>query len=131
MDVIELKATDLAAMLCSRVCHDLINPIGAIGNGLEVLDDPNQAEMASGARDKLQDVVSYFRELPGKILAALKEAAQRIKEEFQNMIATAKQSGRHFIDGFVEGLKERLQKVVDAVKKVANTVKDFLGFTRP
>jgi histidine phosphotransferase ChpT len=51
MDIIELKATDLAAMLCSRVCHDLINPIGAIGNGLEVLADPNQGEMAEGARD--------------------------------------------------------------------------------
>ena len=88
-------------------------------------------DMASGVRDKLQDVVSYFRELPGKILAALKEAAQRVKEEFNNMIATAKQSGKHFVDGFVEGLKERLQKVVDAVKKIANTVKDFLGFTRP
>ena len=50
MDIIELKATDLAAMLCSRVCHDLINPIGAIGNGLEVLADPNQGEMAEGAR---------------------------------------------------------------------------------
>ena len=46
MDIIELKATDLAAMLCSRVCHDLINPIGAIGNGLEVLADPNQTEKA-------------------------------------------------------------------------------------
>ena len=88
-------------------------------------------DLASGARDKLQDVVNYFRELPGKILAALKEAAQRVKEEFNNMIATAKQSGKHFVDGFVEGLKERLQKVVDAVKKIANTVKDFLGFTRP
>jgi histidine phosphotransferase ChpT len=51
MDIIELKATDLAAMLCSRVCHDLINPIGAIGNGLEVLADPNQTDMAEGARD--------------------------------------------------------------------------------
>ncbi|MEO6396395.1 MAG: histidine phosphotransferase, partial [Devosia sp.] len=38
-EFIELKATDLAAMLCSRVCHDLINPVGAIGNGLEVLAD--------------------------------------------------------------------------------------------
>ena len=34
-DFIELKATDLAAMLCSRVCHDLINPVGAIGNCAE------------------------------------------------------------------------------------------------
>ena len=46
-DIIELKATDLAAMLCSRVCHDLINPVGAIGNGLEVLADPTQGAMAA------------------------------------------------------------------------------------
>lgn len=50
-DIIELKATDLAAMLCSRVCHDLINPVGAIGNGLEVLADPTQAAMAADAQD--------------------------------------------------------------------------------
>ena len=28
---------DLAALLGSRICHDLISPIGAIGNGLELL----------------------------------------------------------------------------------------------
>ena len=28
---------DLAALLASRICHDLISPIGAIGNGLELL----------------------------------------------------------------------------------------------
>ncbi|HZS64375.1 MAG TPA: histidine phosphotransferase family protein [Xanthobacteraceae bacterium] len=30
---------DLAALLCSRVCHDLISPVGAIVNGLEVLEE--------------------------------------------------------------------------------------------
>ena len=61
MDIIELKATDLAAMLCSRVCHDLINPIGAIGNGLEVLADPNQTEMAEGARDLIASAARQSR----------------------------------------------------------------------
>ena len=61
MDIIELKATDLAAMLCSRVCHDLINPIGAIGNGLEVLADPNQADMAEGARDLIASAARQSR----------------------------------------------------------------------
>jgi histidine phosphotransferase ChpT len=61
MDIIELKATDLAAMLCSRVCHDLINPIGAIGNGLEVLADPDQSEMAGGARDLIANAAKQSR----------------------------------------------------------------------
>jgi histidine phosphotransferase ChpT len=37
-------ALDLAALLCSRVCHDLISPVGAIVNGLEVLDDNPKPE---------------------------------------------------------------------------------------
>jgi histidine phosphotransferase ChpT len=60
-DIIELSATDLAAMLCSRVCHDLINPIGAIGNGLEVLADPSQTEMADGARDLIASAARQSR----------------------------------------------------------------------
>lgn len=35
---------ELAALLCSRVCHDLISPVGAIVNGLEVLDDSPKPE---------------------------------------------------------------------------------------
>src|SRR5689334_2407994 len=35
---------ELAALLCSRVCHDLISPVGAIVNGLEVLDDDPKPE---------------------------------------------------------------------------------------
>lgn len=34
-----IEALDLAALLCSRVCHDLISPVGAIINGLEVLEE--------------------------------------------------------------------------------------------
>ena len=28
---------DFAGLLGSRICHDLISPVGAIGNGLELL----------------------------------------------------------------------------------------------
>src|SRR4051812_4901342 len=44
-----LTDIDLAALLCSRVCHDVISPVGAITNGLELLDveeDENMREMA-------------------------------------------------------------------------------------
>jgi histidine phosphotransferase ChpT len=44
-ETVELEALDLAALLCSRVCHDIISPVGAIINGLEVLDEDNSEEM--------------------------------------------------------------------------------------
>ncbi len=34
-----LAGPDLASLLCSRVCHDIISPVGAINNGLELLDE--------------------------------------------------------------------------------------------
>ncbi len=39
MSVSSIEALDLAALLCSRVCHDLISPVGAIVNGLEMLEE--------------------------------------------------------------------------------------------
>lgn len=79
----------------------------------------------------IPDIEQFFMELPSKILAALKAGAQHIKEEFNRMIKTAKESGQHFIDGFVQGIMSRIEKIVNAVKEVAETVKKFLGFTRP
>ncbi len=35
---LKVSPLDLAALLCSRVCHDVISPVGAIVNGLEVLE---------------------------------------------------------------------------------------------
>ena len=40
-----LRDLDLAALLGSRICHDLISPVGAIANGLEVLSSSDDEEM--------------------------------------------------------------------------------------
>ncbi len=46
-----LGPLDLAALLCSRVCHDVISPVGAIVNGLEMLDEEKDPEMRGFALD--------------------------------------------------------------------------------
>src|SRR5213595_3358723 len=51
---VTLDALDLAALLCSRVCHDLISPTGAIVNGLEVLEDGGDAETKTFALDLIK-----------------------------------------------------------------------------
>jgi histidine phosphotransferase ChpT len=40
---------EFAAMLVSRVCHDLVSPVGAVVNGLEVLEDERDAGMRADA----------------------------------------------------------------------------------
>jgi len=54
MATISLDSLDLAALLCSRVCHDVISPVGAIVNGLEVLEDEKDESMREFAMDLVQ-----------------------------------------------------------------------------
>lgn len=49
-----LEPLDLSALLCSRVCHDLISPSGAIVNGLEVLEDAQDEETKTFALDLIK-----------------------------------------------------------------------------
>ncbi|MGE3149300.1 MAG: histidine phosphotransferase ChpT [Pseudorhodoplanes sp.] len=49
-----LESLDLAALLCSRVCHDLISPVGAIVNGLEVMEDDNDEATKTFAMDLIK-----------------------------------------------------------------------------
>jgi histidine phosphotransferase ChpT len=45
----DMNDLDFAAMLVSRVCHDLVSPVGAVVNGLEVLEDERDATMRADA----------------------------------------------------------------------------------
>ena len=47
----ELSSLDLAALLASRVCHDIISPVGALANGLEVLEEDQGEEMREFAME--------------------------------------------------------------------------------
>ncbi len=46
---IALNDLDFAALLVSRVCHDLVSPVGAVVNGLEVLEDETDMAMRADA----------------------------------------------------------------------------------
>jgi len=45
---------DFAALLCSRLCHDLVSPVGAINNGLEILEEEKDLSM----RDAVVDLIT-------------------------------------------------------------------------
>src|SRR6201987_104227 len=49
-----IGALDLAALLCSRVCHDLISPVGAIVNGIEVMEEDKDEETKTFALDLIK-----------------------------------------------------------------------------
>ncbi|HRF09033.1 MAG TPA: histidine phosphotransferase family protein [Xanthobacteraceae bacterium] len=52
---IELSALDLSAMLCSKVCHDVINPVAAMENGFQLLEMDQSAESREEATKMIRD----------------------------------------------------------------------------
>jgi histidine phosphotransferase ChpT len=67
MTDIKLDSLDLAALLCSRVCHDVISPVGAIVNGLEVMDLEKDEAMRG-------DALRLVRESAGRASSRLQYA---------------------------------------------------------
>ncbi len=48
-----MKSHEFASLLCSRLCHDLLSPIGALNNGIELLADEHDPEMRARCLDLL------------------------------------------------------------------------------
>jgi histidine phosphotransferase ChpT len=54
MSQYDIDPLELAALVASRVCHDIISPVGAIVNGLEVLEEEKDEQMREFAMDLVQ-----------------------------------------------------------------------------
>lgn len=61
-------ALELASLLCSRLCHDMLSPVGALTNGLELLRDERDPEMRKRCMELLEqsakssaDKLKFFR----------------------------------------------------------------------
>jgi len=48
-----MKSHEFASLLCSRLCHDLLSPIGALHNGIELLAEEHDPEMRARCLDLL------------------------------------------------------------------------------
>ena len=62
--ITKLTPTSLSALLCARICHDLISPVGALGTAIEILDDPANVDMHD---DALQLVRTSSRQASAKL----------------------------------------------------------------
>jgi histidine phosphotransferase ChpT len=50
-----MNSVDFASLLCSRLCHDLMSPVGALNNGIELMSDEQDPEMRERCLELLAD----------------------------------------------------------------------------
>jgi histidine phosphotransferase ChpT len=61
-DLPYVSAPDLAALLASKLCHDIISPVGAVQSGLELLDEmPGDEESMALVRNSTKSAVAKLQ----------------------------------------------------------------------
>lgn len=50
-----MNSADFASLLCSRLCHDLVSPVGSLYNGVELLADETDPDMRARCMELLAD----------------------------------------------------------------------------
>jgi histidine phosphotransferase ChpT len=96
-----MKSHEFASLLCSRLCHDLLSPVGALNNGIELLADEQDPEMRARCLDLLGESarasankLKFFRLAFG--------AAGGFGEEVETREARTAIEGLFGVDGRIE-----------------------------
>lgn len=98
--------------------------------------------LAAGIIDNLDKMISAGMEVVGAIVVGIVEwlanlvkvgadMGNSIREGFKDFIDAALQWGKDLMDNFIKGITEKIQALKEKVSSVAQTVKDYLGFSEP
>ena len=95
-------ALALSALISSRLCHDLINPVGALSSGLEVLADPSMDE---GMKEAAIDLI---KSSAAKSVALLKYARLAYGASGGLGAELPYEEAKHVLDGIISCTKAKL-----------------------
>ena len=85
-------------------------------------------EIWSNAWAKIQMIIA---QAIVKIVKSVMELGSKVKEGFMDIVNSAKEWGNHLIENFINGITEKISDLKNAVKNVAQSVRDFIGFSVP
>lgn len=91
----------------------------------------NAPKIVEAAAELIFMLIEGIVKLFGKIIEIGADLVTKVKEGFLQKIQDAKNWGRDIINNFINGIKEKWEHLKQTVKNVAQSVKDFLGFSEP
>ena len=66
-----------------------------------------------------------------KVVKSVTDLGTKIKDSFMGLIDTAKEWGNHLIQNFINGITEKISDLKNTVQNVAQSVRDYIGFSVP
>lgn len=70
-------------------------------------------------------------DIPNAVAEAIMQLVKELANGFKDVFAKAKTWGKDLMDNFIGGISDKINALKDKVKSVAQTVKDFIGFSEP
>lgn len=106
----------------------IIETIGKLIKAIFSGDWDAIGQIFSEAWEKLKETVG---EGIKKVFEKIGELGEKIKEKFDELKQDAIDWGKHLIQNFIDGIMAKWEALKQKVQQVAQTVKDYLGFTEP
>ena len=116
-----MDSVDFASLLCSRLCHDLMSPVGALNNGIELLTDEQDPDM----RDRCLDLLSQSARTTANKLKFFR-LAFGAAGGFGDTVAASE--ARSALEGLLGDGKIELGWMVEDEKLPKNPTKVLLNF---
>ncbi len=133
-----MKLIDAAFRILGAVATGLMDAIPVIVekvpeiimNLIQAMTEMFPQIIASGA-ELIAQLAMGIAGAGAEVIGKIAEIASGIHEKINERVEAAKQWGRDLLQNFIDGITAKWQVLKEKIKSVADTVKDFLGFSEP
>ena len=91
----------------------------------------NLPKLVDSGLDIVSAIIEGAVKLFGDLVILGKDIVDEVKDGFWEKVENAKTWGKDLIDNFIDGIKEKKSSLESTVSSVAQTIKDYLGFSEP
>lgn len=102
-----------------------------LGDVVKAIMDGDFAEVAEILRNAWVEINQIINKAIAKAVITIMNLAVKVKDIFKDLALNALEWGQHLIENFIDGIMAKVDALKETISNVAQTVKDFLGFTEP
>lgn len=115
----------------TNILNSIKSFFSSVWNGIKTAVTNVVNSIKTGAVNGFNNMVSGIKNVVSKIGSIIKNGFQTAIKFITSLPGKAIQWGKDFIGGLKDGIMSGINKIVDAVKGIANKIRSFLHFSRP
>ena len=124
-------AWEIVKSTATTIWENIKTNIGNIFENIKTAIHNKLEEIKTKWTEAWENVKSTLQNAGEAIKSAISNLGTAIKAKFQEIIDNARNWGRNLIQGFVQGIREKIDAVRQAASEAVAAAKDFLGFNSP